>query len=151
MVTSSMDDDFQCIVPFRNSSAYIDGTIISGKQKLQVTNNTQGAAMVSDEIKFADGTDYLVVVADALAGGNDAVGVRVNVFGSTAGAQLSIAWQLPQYAILTAGEVLFSITGEHMRCAHTYDLSARALSSSNVVVSHHGFLNLSKHARSLHF
>jgi solute carrier family 15 oligopeptide transporter 1 len=79
-----------------------------------VTNTTDGqvnaSQLLSTSMRLTNGADYTLVLA-APASSEDPDTASLLTFQAVEGGGVLILWQLPQYVVLTAGEILFSITG----------------------------------------
>lgn len=103
-VSSPTDNGFDEVeVGYLNVSDWASGRIDSGKQKVEVRVNDT-VEILNSEFDFIDSAWYTVVLTD---NDDDAL----SIYSASDKEQVSIAWQLPQYVVITAGEILFSITG----------------------------------------
>eukprot|EP00040_Diaphanoeca_grandis_P019658 m.103956 g.103956 ORF g.103956 m.103956 type:complete len:789 (+) comp27537_c1_seq1:353-2719(+) len=99
--SSTDDDDLGLFVGYRNTSDYKDGIVVPGKQSIEIIQN--GTIVADGEFKFVNAADYTLL----FSGGATPLALIQDVDGPS----VSIGWQLPQYIVITAGEILFSITG----------------------------------------
>lgn len=83
-------------VPFGNSSAWADGKIEPGTQTIDVFNGSSHR-ILSREMQLDNGADYTLILA------NDGDAASLQTYTAIKGGSVSILWQLPQYAVLTAG------------------------------------------------
>ena len=91
-----------------NATKYAQGVFSSGDVKLlfqESFNNTAVRNLTHTELRADDGADYTVAV---LSNGTHVSTARITDVG---GNNVSVLWQLPQYIIVSCGEILFSITG----------------------------------------
>ncbi len=106
---------FADFAPF-NVSAYHEGVFDSGSVKLvfeSVNNVTKKAEtiLLEKDVSINDGGRYTFVLRSGPA--SSVVG---DFYEDAGGNQINIFWQLPQYFVLTCGEILFSVTGELCVC-----------------------------------
>ncbi|EGD75491.1 oligopeptide transporter [Salpingoeca rosetta] len=93
----------------RNATTYSQGVFDSGRLTFQIrqvgANGTVVANLTSSRVTAEDGADYTVAVR---WNGTHASTTRVT---DVPGNSVSVLLQLPQYVVMSCGEILFSITG----------------------------------------
>eukprot|EP00039_Didymoeca_costata_P012965 m.190013 g.190013 ORF g.190013 m.190013 type:complete len:726 (+) comp15635_c0_seq3:18-2195(+) len=103
-LTSGEDDDFDfTITPLNTSEGYL--SVVSQDQKMTI--ESKDVDPFEFDVSFASGGMYIMTVLAS----EDGAGLDANVIQLVDGYQVSILWQVPQYVIMTSGEILFSITG----------------------------------------
>jgi hypothetical protein len=102
-----------------NASNYERIAYPSGRRTLifgavQLGNTSRPLYNVTDlSVSLRDGADYTAIVFPILPAPTDPSAPRAHAayVRDVAGNSVSIAWQVPQYVVITASEILFSVTG----------------------------------------
>eukprot|EP00045_Choanoeca_perplexa_P016071 m.212310 g.212310 ORF g.212310 m.212310 type:complete len:742 (+) comp17159_c0_seq3:339-2564(+) len=104
-------DDLKLTLPPLNASYYDEAIFLGGTleftfQLLNADNSSFGNSSQLT-IQGEDGADYTIVYGPDITSNQAQFLPFVDVKGNS----ISILWQIPQYVVITCGEVLFSITG----------------------------------------
>lgn len=87
-------------------------TVISADHyKLTVQGRNSSKVYVSSDIAVKNGGIYTAVVQKS--GEQSAAGVEVTLYEDLTARNVSMLNQIPQYFVITSGEILFSVTGEY--------------------------------------
>eukprot|EP00053_Salpingoeca_punica_P014126 m.128236 g.128236 ORF g.128236 m.128236 type:complete len:728 (+) comp16387_c0_seq2:109-2292(+) len=98
------DGSIDVVVSLFNVSAYGDAPFSSGVRYLSIHSITPPADF-SSRMELDDGGSYTLVVTSS--NGN----MQTFLINDVQSNQVSILWQVPQYVVITAAEILFSVTG----------------------------------------
>ena len=81
----------------------------ANRYKLAVKGSRSGKLYVASDVSLKNGGVYTAVVHCSMERNGT---VEVGVYEDLEAKSISMFWQIPQYFVITSGEILFSITGE---------------------------------------
>ncbi|XP_019713610.1 solute carrier family 15 member 1-like [Hippocampus comes] len=99
-----------------------------GNAQFLIENNTGGQCIYNQQLGF--GSSYTLVIPPTFTfGPNCHLDIRqVNDIRPNS---VHMAWQIPQYFLITAGEVVFSVTGLEFSYSQVFFACIRQRSTSN--------------------
>ena len=85
--------------------------VSAGHYKLSLMGSNSSKTMTSSKVVLHNGGVYTGVVQDSRKQNES---FDVVLYEDLEGKSISMFWQVPQYFVITSGEILFSITGEKL-------------------------------------
>lgn len=96
---------YKAVKTFQNSDYK---TLLARKYPLKIMPAGQGNKLVDQKIYFGNGGVFTTVIQPNPTKSDQLI---VKKYSDVSPKTISVLWQIPQYVTITAGEVLFSITG----------------------------------------
>ncbi|NWU79706.1 S15A1 protein, partial [Onychorhynchus coronatus] len=103
-VNITLDGKAVALLPSLNASNYT--TIAGGYQQHTINSTTPLSSCTVSSKKFGFGSAYTISINDCTQGT-----LNITYFEDIPPSSVHMAWQIPQYFLLTCGEVIFSVTG----------------------------------------
>ncbi|NWS09919.1 S15A1 protein, partial [Pachyramphus minor] len=103
-VNITLDGKAIALLPPFNASNYT--TIPGGNRQYTINSTTPLSSCTVSSKKFGFGSAYTISINDCAQGT-----LNITYFEDIPPSSVHMAWQIPQYFLLTCGEVVFSVTG----------------------------------------